>query len=246
MRGVVVRATDFEERAAGPARRVEGPMLGVVLLVSLGPDIEVAGERIGSFVAGLWDRPVTTGHFGEQRGYQLYLDLLCARQLLGVPMGELSNRIVPLEDLFGRQAGELTERLAEVGDAAGRHAVAQAALARRLVTGHPAAPEVAYALGRVRATRGAVRVETLAAEVGWSARHLSNRFRADVGFAPKAVARLARVEHSVALLRAGQPLADVAYAGGYADQPHFNREFRALVGCTPGEFRFVQDTPVPA
>ncbi len=27
-------------------------MLGVVLMVSLGPEIEVAGERIGSFAAG--------------------------------------------------------------------------------------------------------------------------------------------------------------------------------------------------
>ncbi|MBA2516055.1 MAG: helix-turn-helix transcriptional regulator [Solirubrobacterales bacterium] len=246
LRGVVRRATYFEERSAGPMRRVEGPMLGVVLLFSLGPDIEVAGERIGSFAAGLWDRPVTTGHFGEQRGYQLYLDVLGARRLLGVPMSELSNRLVPLEDLLGRQADELTERLAGAGDVDGCHALAQAALARRHVEGHPAAPEVAYALDRVRASRGAVRVEALAAEVGWSARHLATRFHADVGLAPKVVARLARVEHAVALLRAGRPLADVAYAGGYADQPHFNREFRALVGCTPGEFRSVQDTPVPA
>ncbi len=119
LRGVVRRATYFEERSAGPMRRVEGPMLGVVLLFSLGPDIEVAGERIGSFAAGLWDRPVTTGHFGEQRGYQLYLDVLGARRLLGVPMSELSNRLVPLEDLLGRQADELTERLAEPGMSTG-------------------------------------------------------------------------------------------------------------------------------
>lgn len=155
-------------------------------------------------------------------------------------MTELANRLVRLEDL-GPWAGELVERLGDAPDAAVRHAVAQAVLAGRLLETRPPAPEVAYALRRLRTSRGAVRVQALAAEVGWSRRHLASRFHADVGLAPKAVARLARVEHAAALVRAGRPLADVAYTAGYADQPHFNREFRSLVGCAPGEFPFVQD-----
>jgi AraC-like DNA-binding protein len=49
------------------------------------------------------------------------------------------------------------------------------------------------------------------------------------------------VEDAARRVRAGQPLAEIAYTAGYADQPHFNRDFRALVCCTPGEFPFVQD-----
>ncbi|MBA3262330.1 MAG: helix-turn-helix transcriptional regulator [Thermoleophilaceae bacterium] len=240
LRGVIIRAADFHERAA-PVRRREGPLLGVVVLVSLGPDLEVAGERIGSFAAGLWDRPVVTGHFGEQAGYQLYLDLLGARRLLGVPMAELANRLVRLDDLIGPFAAELTEQLAEAPSATVRHALAQRLLARRLGEGCPTAPEVARALGRLRASHGAVRIERLAGEVGWSRRHLAARFREEVGLAPKAVARLARAEYARALLLAGRPLADVAYSAGYSDQPHFNRDFREFVGCTPAELRFVQD-----
>jgi hypothetical protein len=41
------------------------------------------------------------------------LSVLSARRLLGVPMGELVNRLVRMEDLLGCQADELTERLAE-------------------------------------------------------------------------------------------------------------------------------------
>jgi AraC-like DNA-binding protein len=240
LRGVVRRAADFHERPA-PVRRPEAPLAGVVVIVSLGPDMEIDGRQTGSFVAGVWDRPTVTGHRGEQAGYQLELDLLGARRLLGVPLRELANRLVALEDVLGPLATELAERLAGAPDGAARHALAQRLLARRLHDDHGAAPEVAHALRRLRATSGAARVEALAAEVGWSRRHLAARFRDELGLPPKALARLIRVERAAQRVRAGEPLADVAYDSGYADQPHFNRDFRELVGCAPGEFPFVQD-----
>ncbi len=246
LRGVVLRAADYAERGAAPARRLEGPLLGVVVLVSLGPDIVVDGARTGSFAAGLWDRPVSTGHDGEQAGYQLSLDLSEARRLLGVPMGELANRLVALEDLLGPFAAELAERLAAAPDAQMRHAVAQRLLAARLAEGPCGRPEVGRVLARLRASDGAARVEGLAAQVGWSRRHLAARFREEIGLPPKTVARIARVSRATDLLRTGRGLADVAYEAGYADQPHFNREFRELVGCAPGQFPFVQDVAAAA
>lgn len=245
LRGVVDRAADFQERSA-PLRRLESPLVGVVLIVSLGPDMEIDGRPIGSLVAGVWDRPTVTGHYGEQAGYQLYLDPLGARRLLGVPAGELANRLVTLEDVVGEFAVELAERLADAPRAQERHATAQRLLATRLSADHPPAREVEYVLERLRTTRGAARVETLAAEVGWSRRHLAARFRDTIGLPPKSLGRLLRVEHAAQRVRAGDRLADIAYGAGYADQADFNREFRELVGCTPSEFPFVQDTPVAA
>lgn len=245
LRGIVQRAADFQERSA-PRRRLESPLAGVVLVVSLGPDMEIDGSRVGSFVAGVWDRPTVTGHSGEQAGYQLYLDVLGARRLLGIPAGELANRLVALEDVLGNFADELAERLAGAPCAQERHATAQRLLASRVSGDHAPAPEVSYVLERLRSTRGAARVEALAAEVGWSRRHLAARFREAVGLPPKALGRLLRVEHAAQRVRAGDPLADVAYGAGYADQAHFNREFRALVGCTPSQFPFVQDKLITA
>jgi AraC-like DNA-binding protein len=244
LRGVVHRAADFRERGAGPLRRLESPLAGVVLIVSLGPDMEIDGQLTGSFVAGVWDRPTITGHYGEQAGYQLYLDLLEARRLLGVPGTELANRLIQLEDLLGSFAAELHERLADAKDASDRHAIAQRLLTGRL-TEHPATtPEIHHVVTRLRATRGSASIQTLAAEVGWSRRHLATRFREATGLPPKALARLIRIERAAQLVRAGTPLADIAYESGYADQSHFNRDFRELVGCTPTQFPFVQDMPV--
>jgi AraC-like DNA-binding protein len=86
---------------------------------------------------------------------------------------------------------------------------------------------------------GAVAVETLAAELGWSRRHFAARFRAEVGMAPKALARLLRFERAVERLRGGEELAMIALGCGYYDQAHFNRDFRAFTGTTPTAYRRV-------
>ena len=44
------------------------------------------------------------------------------------------------------------------------------------------------------------------------------------------------VQRAITLIRDGRDLADVAYTCGYYDQPHFNREFRALAQITPSDF----------
>ena len=81
-------------------------------------------------------------------------------------------------------------------------------------------------------------VGALAAELGWSRRHLAARFREDVGASPKFLARLLRFEHAAERIRAGaQPLGDVALACGYYDQAHLNREVREFTGAAPGTLR---------
>ncbi len=91
-------------------------------------------------------------------------------------------------------------------------------------------------------------------ETGWSRRHVTERFRHQLGLPPKAYARLLRFEHATTLLASPDPrntLADVAVDAGYYDQSHLTRDFVALAGMTPGayavdaaavpEVRFVQD-----
>ena len=105
---------------------------------------------------------------------------------------------------------------------------------------------MAWSLRRLTQADGRLAVGALAAEVGWSRRHLAASWRRDVGLGPKTVARVLRFERALRLVREGRALADVAYACGYADQSHLNREFRALAGATPREVSIVQDAqPAP-
>ena len=239
----------WRERADGPVRRAELPGGRIVLVISFGPMLDVDGGRFGSFVAGLHDAPARTEHGGEGHGIQAYLTPLGARRLLGMPMGELTGRVVELEGLIGRAAGELAERLAEAPSWAARFALLERAIAERTLEAPPVAPELEWVWRRLHNTGGAVPIGALAAELGWSRRHLAKTVREELGMAPKPLARLLRFERAVERLRAGSALADVALDSGYYDQAHFNRDFREFAGVTPTQYRVtsVQDMQaVPA
>jgi transcriptional regulator GlxA family with amidase domain len=107
--------------------------------------------------------------------------------------------------------------------------------------------ELHWVWRRITAECGTTCIENLAREIGWSRRHLSERFRVEIGVTPKTLARIARFERACALLkRAPGKIADIAVAAGYHDQSHLTRDWWALGGCTPKtwikeELPFVQD-----
>ena len=215
--------------------------MGAVAIVCFGVPYRLNGESFVAFVGGLTDRPVLTEFEGAAGGVQVDFTPLGARRCLGLPMDELTNRVVALEDVLGPRAPLVAERLHDAAGWPERFALLDAVLMRRLAFGPAPAPEVAWTLRRLAAADGRLAIGALADEVGWSRRHLAARWRRDVGLGPKAVARILRFERALRLVRGGHALADAAYACGYADQPHLNREFRALAGATPREVAFVQD-----
>ena len=237
LRELVREYHDFRERTPGPLRRRELASPDVALIVDLGPGWRVEGDRHGSFVGGLYDGPVDVEHDGEARAVQVDLTPLGARALLGVPLSELTRRVVDLGDLLGPDAERLAERLHELGDGEARFALLDRLLLERIGDAPPPRPDVAFAWRRLAQTGGRLQVSDLARELGCSRRHLSGRFAEEVGLPPKAYARVLRFRTAAdTLLRGGEErLAEVAAACGYADQSHLNREFRALAGATPTE-----------
>lgn len=233
LRGCVASYGGWAEYAPHPVRRLEVPFPGVPMILSFGPSLLVGGVRQRSFVAGLDDRATVTEYAGEQRGIQVNLTPLGARRLLGLPMEQLARTVVALEDLLG--GDELVERLCDAPSWPERFAVLDDVLLRRLADAPPVDARLLHAWARLRASDGAVEIGALAAEVGWSRRHLSARFRSEVGLPPKTVARILRFDRVARTLRRrdGAGLADIAYACGYADQAHLNRDFREFAGTTP-------------
>jgi len=89
---------------------------------------------------------------------------------------------------------------------------------------------------RVVETGGVHTVSELANDVGLSVRQLERQFREQVGMSPKALARLTRFEAAQRRIFEGRELSftRLAHDLGYADQAHFNREFRAFATRSPG------------
>ena len=259
LRPFVDRYLGYRQEGFDPGVHRGLPSRHLTFIVSLGDRIDIAGMpdaaqrpgRFQAFVGGLHAAPATIRHDGTQVGVSIDLTPLGARALLGMPAGELAWSVVDLEDVLGHPGRELVERLASAPSWEARFAVLDAVLARRLhePTGPP--PEAVRAWDRLVASGGNVDVRSLAREVGWSRRHLSERLRVEVGLPPKVLARVVRFERARRLLqRPSHPgLADVAAVCGFYDQAHLNREWRELAGCSPTtwlaeELPSVQDATV--
>lgn len=200
---------------------------------------DAARGRYWLLAGGLHTRPALIRTHGRQHGIQVALSPWGARALLGVPAAELAGRLIHHEDLphgFGL-SGTDHEQMAEL-DWPARFRFVETLLLRRAAGDAPAdSPELQQAWRALRAGRGAARIEQVAADVGWSRRHLAGRFRTVLGVTPREVGRIARFEYAKALVEAGVSLAQVAADAGYSDQPHLSREFREIAGQSPSSVR---------
>jgi AraC-like DNA-binding protein len=239
----------YEGLPPGTHRGLPSPYLTIVL--SLGkptrtagmPDRRQAPTAFAALAGGLHTRPVLIEHDGDQYGVQLALTPAGARSLLGVPAGELASAVVPLDELL--PAGELIERMADAHTWAARFAVLDAVLSRGAGRLPAPADGLCHAWRVLTEHGGRVRIADLAVEVGWSRRHLAERFTAEYGLTPKEAARVMRFERSTRLLRRPDrpPLADVAAACGFYDQAHLAREWNDFGGCPPSAWLTGEDLP---
>lgn len=159
------------------------------------------------------------------------------RALIDRPVSSLSDRRWPLREVFGTRAdGFDTAALAEEEDTR-----AVAVIESFLRSLQPAADAQMELAGRIAARiaedRQITRVEQIADELGMSARQLQRLFREYVGATPKWVIQRYRLIEAAEQLSAGAAgLTRLAHDLGYADQAHFIRDFKRIVGRPPADY----------
>ena len=165
-----------------------------------------------------------------------------ARQWVGASLRG-APPVIPLEELDPFAARALTNTVGAVrdcladDDSEGVVAVIEAAL-RDLPAPDADARLVDAIVAAVESDRDLRRVEQLADRFGIGVRHLQRLVAGHIGFGPKWLIQRYRLQEAAAALREPEPpaLARLAAELGYSDQAHFNREFKAVVGVTPGTY----------
>jgi AraC-like DNA-binding protein len=208
----------------------------VILVEGDGRIYDAAGgsRRIsGAVVSGAYRRPFCFDTHESASAVGVHFRPGCAGAVLGVPPGELIDRHVDLEALWGRRARELRERLCAATTTHERFAILEAELASRLDERriHPAVTYALDALGRPEA-----RVGDIARGTGISQRRLIEVFTAAVGITPKRFGRVLRFQRAIALARGAVPdWTRIAHACGYYDQAHLIHDCRELADVTPSD-----------
>jgi len=154
-----------------------------------------------------------------------------------------------IRDLDLAQRLSHAHRLLEAnGDALAAHAAMLDALSTLLVRygrTRPDAPQAAAGDKRVStmqellgsALAEPVTLAELADAVALSPFHAARLFTRATGLAPHAWRNQVRLQRSLAPLRAGVPVTEVAAASGFTDQSHFTRHFRRMFGVPPGRWQ---------
>ena len=159
---------------------------------------------------------------------------------LGVAADELRDQRVDLE-CFWNDAGAVADRLAGCLTLRDAAVVLEGSVVRRLpdLKEPDAVVEAAQRLWR----RGAARADIagLADGAAMSERQLRRRFVQNVGYGPRLLHRVLRLQAFLDLCTCSvEGLAELAFRAGYADQAHLSRETRDLAGRTPAELRAVR------
>ena len=242
----------WQASAALPVRRrvFPEPVLPVIIdLAGPGWFLESpAGERglqVSNLGVGLHQRFGVLTAPATPSCVLLELDPLGAYRLFGIPLCELSEQTFDVADIVGAQARELRERLRGSPDPLTALSLADEFVAQRVHRAKEPSPAVSWAWQHLLTSSGKVSVDALAENIGWSRKHLRQRFLEQVGVSPKAAPQLVRFSAAMRHLRTSGstlPLASTAVELGYFDQSHLCRAFRHHADCTPTEFHDLVET----
>jgi AraC-like DNA-binding protein len=174
--------------------------------------------------------------------------LMCAPAagflLARTPMAAYTDRFVDVGDVLGPAGARLTDRVRDVmsGEPASgaAHRAAMDAFGDVLRPYLPVDDEgelVNRLVAYVESRSDVVRVAQVCAEFGLSERALQRLVSRRLGLTPKWLIQRRRLQEAAERLRTrSTPLSEVAAVLGYADQPHFIRDFAKVTAMTPGEF----------
>jgi len=206
------------------------------------PSVHISLEAGRCEVFGVMSRRFTRVLQGSGRVLGIKFRPGGFRPFVTQPVADFTDRRLPLHQVFGDGADGLERQALAQQDHRAAIAVLETFLRQRQPQADPSIALAGHIAGRIAADRSITRVEQLVGEFGIGMRSLQRLFSEYVGVSPKWVIQRYRLHEAAARMAAATEVAsridwpDIALDLGYADQAHFIRDFRKLVGKSPADY----------
>jgi AraC-like DNA-binding protein len=206
--------------------------------------------RFYGVVSGLSETTLT----GDGWAVGLMLAPAAGYLVARTPVAAFTDRSVDVREVLDADALPLVERVRTVmtsdPDSPDAHQAAMGAyedVLRRFLPVDAEGDLVNRLVAYVESSSDVTRVAQLCDEFDLSERALQRLVQRRLGLTPKWLIQRRRLQEAVERLRSGpSTLSEVGAVLGYADQPHFIRDFSRVTSMTPGEFAalYGRDRPV--
>lgn len=155
-----------------------------------------------------------------------------------IPIKEMENKVVSLEDLYGKAGVDISEKILNATDTKERIVLIEAFLTKLLTGSETIDQIVKSTIETILSAKGQLSVNQLSDQNKVTRRHLARKFSESVGISPKQLSKTIRLQAALKILlnQKVDKLTDLAYQNEYYDQAHFIKDFKEFTGLTPKEF----------
>lgn len=158
--------------------------------------------------------------------------------LATIPVRQMENRAVPLEELFGEDGKNIGTTILNAGSAEERITLVEEFILGRLVRPETVDEIVRATVELMLKINGKGSVNDLTGTLSVNRRLLERRFSSVIGLSPKQLSKIIRLQSALSMLINNRftSFTALAYEGEYYDQAHFTKNFREFTGVNPGRF----------
>lgn len=155
-----------------------------------------------------------------------------------IPIYEMENRAVSLEELFGKDGIRLANEVLSAITNEDRMKMVESFLIKRLTSPQTVDRIAKSSVEVILQLNGQLSVDELSDQLNINRRQLERKFASVIGLSPKQLSKIIRLQATLKLIAANrfESLTAIAYEGNYYDQAHFIKDFKEFTGMSPKKF----------
>ncbi len=155
-----------------------------------------------------------------------------------IPINEMENKPVPLEELFGDEGIRLEKEMLSAKTVVERIQIIERFLLGKLADQNSIDHLAKESVALIFELNGQLSVDELSDQLKINRRQLERKFSAVIGLSPKQLSKIIRLQATLRMIANSQftSLTAVAYEGNYYDQAHFIKDFKEFTGMSPKQF----------